>query len=72
MGRHPYGGSDASPVAGGGSAGDASTVISWRHDGRGAALERGTVTVELGADSRDGTFTGRLPDGTEVSGDFGC
>jgi hypothetical protein len=72
VGRHPYGGSDASPVASGGTFSEGSIVVSWRHGGTGASLERGTVTVELGEGARDGTFTGRLPDGTEVTGDFGC
>jgi hypothetical protein len=72
VGRHPYGGSDASPVASGGTFADASTVVSWRHGGTGAALERGTLIVELGPGAGDGTFSGRLPDGTEVTGEFGC
>ncbi|MBP1706001.1 MAG: hypothetical protein H6Q36_1740 [Chloroflexi bacterium] len=72
VGRHPYGGSDASPVASGGIFGDASTVIDWRHGGTDVSLEHGSVTVELGAGARDGTFTGRLPDGSEVAGDFSC
>jgi hypothetical protein len=28
--------------------------------------------VELEAGAQAGTFSGRLPDGTEVTGDFGC
>jgi hypothetical protein len=72
VGRHPYGGSDASPVASGGTFTDGSTVVSWRHGGTEAALERETVTVALEAGTRAGTFSGRLPDGTEVTGDFGC
>jgi hypothetical protein len=72
VGRHPYGGAGASPVAGGGTFAEGSTVLSWRHGGEGVSLERGTVTVELGAGATDGTFTGRLPGGTEVTGDFGC
>jgi hypothetical protein len=72
VGRHPYGGSDSSPVASGGTFPDGSITVSWRHDGMAAALERGTVTVELEAGAQAGTFSGRLPDGTEVTGDFGC
>ena len=72
VGPHPYGGAGASPVAGGGTFSDGSSVVSWRHGGTGAALARGSVTVELGAGGRDGTFLGRLADETEVTGDFGC
>lgn len=72
VGPHPYGGSAASPVASGGTFSEGSTVISWRHSGAASSLERGTITVELGTGARDGTFSGRLPDGTEVTGDFGC
>jgi hypothetical protein len=72
VGRHPYGGSDASPVASGGTFSERSIVVSWRHAGNGASLDRGTVTVELGDGARDGTFKGRLPNGPEVTGDFGC
>lgn len=72
VGRHPYGGAGASPVASGGTFSEGSIVVSWRHRGEGAALARGTVTVELGAGARDGIFSGRLADGTEVTGRFGC
>ncbi len=72
VGPHPYGGAGASPVAGGGTFSEDSTVVSWRHGGKGAALARRSVTVKVGSGAHDGTFSGRLPDGTEVTGEFGC
>ena len=72
VGPHPFGGSGASPVAGGGSFSDRSILVTWRHAGTGAALARGSVTVEVEAGAWAGSFSGRLDDDTEVTGDFGC
>lgn len=59
-------------AARGGTFGGDDAVITWRHAGAAARLDRGGLVVELAKDLSLGSFSGRLADGTEVRGTFSC
>ena len=59
-------------AARGGTFGGDDVVITWRHMGAAATMDRGALIVEVARDLSIGTFAGRLADGTEVRGTFSC
>jgi hypothetical protein len=65
----PAAGRDA---AGGGSFGGDEAVITWRHGGAAVNVASAALAVEVAKDLRLGTFSGHLPDGSEVRGTFSC
>lgn len=72
VGRSPYTPAATRVAARGGTFGGDDTVITWRHAGATANMDRGGLVVELAKDLSLGSFTGRLADGTEIRGTFSC
>ena len=72
VGRSPYTPEATRMAAKGGTFGGDDAVITWRHAGAAAAMDPGGLVVKLEMDLSLGSFTGKLPDGTEVSGSFSC
>ena len=72
IGRSPYTPSATRVAARGGTFGGDDAVITWRHAGAAARIDRGGLVVELARDLSLGSFTGRLADGTQVRGTFSC
>jgi hypothetical protein len=72
IGRSPYTPEATRVAAKGGAFGGDDAVITWRHEGAAATMDRGGLVVELAKDLSLGSFTGRLADGTEVRGTFSC
>ena len=71
-GRSPYTPASTRVAAKGGDFGGDDAVITWRHAGAAARMDRGGLVVELATDLSLGSFTGRLADGTQVRGTFSC
>jgi len=72
VGRSPYTPAATRVAAKGGTFGGDDVVITWRHAGAAARMDRGGLVVELAKDLSLGSFTGRLADGTEIRGTFSC
>ena len=72
IGRSPYTPAATRVAAKGGTFGGDDAVITWRHGGARAQMDRGGLVVEVAKDLSIGTFSGRLSDGTEVRGTFSC
>lgn len=72
VGRSPYTPSATRVAARGGTFGGDDVVITWRHAGVAARMDRGGLLVEVATDLSLGSFRGRLADGTEVRGTFSC
>ncbi|HSW43593.1 MAG TPA: hypothetical protein VLM76_13895 [Patescibacteria group bacterium] len=72
IGRSAYMPAATRLAARGGTFGGDDAVITWRHAGAAATLDRGGLIVEVARDLSLGSFTGRLADGTEVRGTFSC
>ena len=72
LGRSPYTPEATRVAAKGGTFGGDDSVITWRHAGVAAVMDRGGLIVELAKDLSLGSFTGKLADGTEVRGTFSC
>jgi len=72
VGRSPYTPAATRVAAKGGTFGGNDAVITWRHAGTAATMDRGGLVVELAKDLSLGSFTGRLADGTEIRGTFLC
>lgn len=72
VGRSPYTPSATRVAAGGGTFGGDDAVITWRHAGAAARMDRGGLELTLTTYLSSGSFRGRLADGTEVRGTFSC
>jgi hypothetical protein len=72
VGRSPYTPAASRVAAKGGTFGGDDAVVTWRHGGAAAKMDRGGLVVELARNLSGGSFNGRLADGTEVRGTFSC
>jgi hypothetical protein len=72
VGQSPYTPGATRTASGGGRFGGEDAAVTWRGGGTAANLARDGLVVTVETDLSRGSFSGHLPDGTEVSGGFSC
>ncbi len=72
VGQSPYTPTATRGALGGGTFGGTEAIITWRHQGAATSVVPAGLDLEMAKDLMQGSFSGRLADGTAVQGTFSC